>query len=210
MHPFSTELDCFTDISTGNIWEDFSNNLKYLTSFQDGPRFPIILSIRKADVALHFTRYFEEEAEATSSTFRAVNAAYQPNEILLSYLTESESLTKMIGCKPPILLSIHVNVNKTSTNIIVNSFSIIFSKAKLDETGSYDFLKIVTKSECQSSEEFSMLDFAFKDVVLGYLDLDLDRQNEAKSGLENWRPSVNWSFDLVENNLLPEESLKKE
>ena len=188
MHAISSKQNCWVSKSdSADLIGDFVDKIPMLTALQPGRRFPIMMALRVKNIHLYFCRHFEETAESTSATFRAIASAYQAEEVILAYLTEMDMGLKL---DPPYTLMIQLNRLKTPRIIIGKSKYIIDryhyqeSLARIDPIPDY-------------------FDFALKDVMVEFQSGYSSRIREAQSALIEWQPEINWGFNKVAEGELP-------
>jgi len=193
MHPFSHNSDCLTaKPSQNSIFSDLLKKLPFLTSIQDGKRYPIILGMRVNGVDLYFLRLFEETVESTTGVFAACISAYQPEQIVLSYLTDD--IKPMGGTLPPYTLNFY-GVKDPMANLFIG-------KCQLKDSH-YELSEIVGKVEDPTVIE--QMDFLFKDAFFHFFGNISEQRKAGEDYLNNWRPDVLWGFEDIKRGELPPE-----
>jgi hypothetical protein len=191
MYSISNKSDCLTARPTTQlIWKDLLKNIPHLTSIHGDRRYPVIFGIRSNNVDLYFLRYFEEETKTTEETFSGLIAAYQPEQLVLSYLVEDTELN--LGSTLPYTFIFYA----TKTPMIN-----LFIAKTIWEESHYELKELLGKMEDPNIIE--TMNFAFKSSIFTLFHNTTDRKEEARQALSEWRTNVNWSFEDVDKGKLP-------
>ena len=193
MFPISRKHDAWASEAKGDLLDHLISRLPSLTKVQGKRRYPVISAIRANGADLFFLRYFEEKAEDTSSTFRAIIEAYAADEVVLSYLVGTDFC---FAEKPPYVLLFKA----------IKGESLLLKIGK--QVWDNDHFKI-QKIIGQMNEGVEKVDFLFNEVLYEFYMSKNDRTSEARLSLESWRPDINWAFVQVMRGELPESKAAK-